>query len=199
MTKKQTMDVVVIEKELVPIARRAMVLHITNAEEMKEATIVLSQLNQFNDRITEIKEQVTKPLNQALKAERARWKPIETENEGAISILRKKMSAYQTELVNKKREEEESIARRIKPGTGNLSIEKAAEKIEALGIVEKEVATAVGLVQFRETATLKILDINLIPREYMMVNEKLLLQDLKEGKVVGGAVVEMIQVPVNYR
>lgn len=199
MTKTQSTEIVVIKKELVPIAKKAMEMEIVGDKTMIEAVAILSKLNQFNDRVTEIKETVTKPALEILKVERARWKPIEMQYQEAIESLRFKMAIYQTRLVNKKREEEEAIARRIKPGTGNLSVEKAAEKIDALEVVEKEIATADGLVQFREKPELKITDINLIPREYLVVNEKLLLQDLKEGKVIAGAEVGMVQVPVNYR
>lgn len=199
MDTKDGKEIVLMQKELSPIAQKAEDVSITNEKQMVAATELLSKLNQLNDRIVEIKEQVTKPLNAALKAERSRWKPLEEMYEDAITVIRSKMSVYQTEQVRIRREKEMKIALRVKEGSGNLSLEKAAEKIGALALPQKEVATESGLVQFRETATLKISDASLIPREYLVVDEKKVLADLKTGVVVPGASIEMIQVAVNYR
>ncbi len=166
---------------------------------MSKAVVILSKLNQFNDQIKEEKEKVTKPLNEALKAERGRWKPLEAMYEDAIEGLRGKMSAYQTAVEKERREKEMAIASRIKEGRGNLSLETAVKKIDSLEKVEKEVATDAGLVQFREVQKLKIMDEMLIPREYLVIDEKRVLEALKAGREVAGAVVETVQVPVNYR
>lgn len=187
-----------IQKSLAPVVDQALALTIKTADDMPPAVELLSKLNQFNDRIVEEREKVTKPLNEALKAERARWKPMETANQSAIDHIRNEMSAYQTAETKRQKAQEAKIAADLASGKIK-KIETAVKKIEAVKTPDKEVATTAGLVQFRETATLKILDINLIPREYMIVNEKEVLASLKAGKVVPGAEIELVQVPVNYR
>ncbi len=186
-----------ISKKLSPIAEQASALRIVDDETLKQGVELLSKLNQFNDRISEEREKVTKPLMEALKAERARWKPTEAQNESAINSLRLEMTRYQTALVNEKKEAEKKIADRVTRGT--LKVETAVKKIEAIEDVEKEHATEAGLVQFRETQVLKIIDKSLIPIEYYELNEGLLLKDLKNGLLVPGAITEKIQIPVNYR
>lgn len=191
--------VLVLQKKIVPIVREAEDLEIEVQDDMKGAVEILSQLNNFNDQITTEKEKVTKPLNEALKAERNRWKPIETMYADAIEGLREKMSVFQTRMEKERKAKEIAIASRIKSGKGNLSLEKGVEKIDALEKVEKEVATDVGLVQFREKKVLKITDPSLISMEYYMINEEKLLKALIEGKVVAGAEIDVKQIPVNYR
>lgn len=194
-----TKELTIIEKNLSPLAEEAKSLKIKNEGTLHMAVEILSKLNKLNDKIKEEKERVTKPLNEALKAERSRWKPIETVHEEAITILRNEMSRYQTDLVQTQKKEEEKIAKRVAPGKGNLSIETAVKKIEAIEVPEKEVATTQGLVQFREVKVLKVTNLNSIPHEYFDLNETRLLNDLKTGKIVLGAEIEIKQVPANYR
>lgn len=186
-------------KELVPLEEQAKQIEITSPETLAYAVSILSILNKLNDRITEEKERVTKPLNEALKAERSRWKPAETRNQTLIDAIRLKMTSYQTALVNSTKVQQESITARIAPGKGNLSLNTAIKKLESLPEVSKEVPTEEGLVQFREKQALKVNDISSIDDMYFDLNETRLLADLKAGKIVPGAEIEIIQVPVNYR
>lgn len=188
---------IVIQKELSPVAKKALALEIKTAEDMPEAVELLSRLNKFNDRIIEEREKITKPLNEALKVERARWKPIELENQGAIDTVRAKMTVYQTAVVAKQKAEELKLS--TKMADGKISPKLADKKFGEIVKAEKEVATPVGLVQFRETQILKVTNEKLIPREYLEINEKKVLDALKDGKVVAGAEIEIIQTPINYR
>lgn len=190
---------ITIAKEVSPVVGRAMELEIVDGETMKVGVELLSRLNQFNDKIVAEKERVTKPLNEALKAERSRWKPIETQNGEAIDHIREEMSKYQTEQVRKQKEEEAKIAARVGEGKGKLKIETAVRKIEEIEVADKEVATDAGLVQFREKKQLKITDATKIPKIYWTIDEDMLFEALKKGEVVEGAEIEILQVPVNYR
>lgn len=196
---KPTKQILTIQKKLSPIAQQAEYIEITDSKTMRMATALLSLLNDHNDKIREEKEKVTKPLLQALKAERSRWKSVETMHEVAIGRIRLKMSQYQTEIVNTRKAEEQAIANRIAPGKGHITLETASKKMDSLQTIEKEVATDEGLVQFRETKVLKVIDSSLIPHHYFDLNEVRLLKDLKDGVPVEGAELETIQTPVNYR
>lgn len=194
-----TKDITVFEKEIDPIASEAEVLTIVTQEDMAGAVTLLSNLNRSLDKITEEKEKVTKPLNEALKAERGRWKPFETKLESAISTIRSKMSSYQTESARLAKIEEEKIAARIAPGKGNLSMETATKKIDEIERADKSVATDAGLVKFRTDKKLKITDALIIPREYLVVDEKAVFEALKKGTTIPGAEIEEVQTPVNIR
>jgi hypothetical protein len=193
----QKNNVITIQKELSPIVTRALGTTINRESDMPEAVELLSKLNQFNDKITEEKERITKPLMEALKVERSRWSPVEKQNTIGIDHLRSQMSLYRTAEMNKQKTEEAKIAQKLTDGT--INIDKAMKAIEKIKVSEKEVATDAGLVQFRESQVLKITDELAIPREYLVVNEKEVLTALKAGKVVTGAMIEIVVCPVNYR
>lgn len=192
-------EIEVLNQEISPVFKLAQGLIIEDEEGMGIATELLSKLNQFGDRMKEEREKVTKPLNEALEAERARWRPIDETNKTAISIVRGKMSLYQTEQVEKQRKEEARIAARVGEGKGKLKVETAVKKIENLKQVDNKVSSSSGSVKFREDKILKITDETKIPREYLIVDEKMVLSALKAGLVVMGAELEIKMVPINFR
>lgn len=208
MTKKENKDVVrmkakevtvVLEREISPIVESARGLEIVDADGMGVGVEMLSRLNQFNDRVVEEKEKITKPLNEALKVERARWKPIETVVLEAIAVVRGKMSQYQTAEVLRAREEEKRIAERVGEGKGKFKVETAVRKLGEIEVAEEKVVSGSGMVKFREDKVLVVVDEKLIPREYLVVDEKAVRGALLEGKKVPGAVLEVKMVPLNFR
>lgn len=188
-----------LQKEITPIVEQARTLEITTPEEMTQASELLSRLNQYSDRIDEEKEKVTKPLNLALKAERGRWKPLEDMYDSAITVIRGKMSRYQTQAVKVIGNKIDTISTRTGEGRGHFKIETSARKISEIERPQEKVITNSGMIKFRTDKVLKIVDGSLIPLEYYELNESLILKALKAGVIVPGCVLEEIQVPVNYR
>lgn len=191
-------------KELVPLKKKIEVVadkvskfEIKSADDLKEAVVVLSEMNKYADSVKEKKELITKPLNLALKNARAMFAPLEDIYESAIAMLRGKMTKYQTEHVAIKKAEEQKLADRVTKGT--LKIETAMKKIDEIVPVEKEVATDSGLVQFREVKRFEVVDISKLPIEYHMANEAMITKAMKEGKELLGVKYYTEQVPVNYR
>lgn len=193
-----TKDIAIIKK-INPVIEKINSFNIVSSETMQEGVQYLSQLNQFLDKLTEEKEKLTKPINEALKEIRSRYKPTELLLEGAISHLRSDMSAYQTTQLRIKEEEEKKIAARIGEGKGKLKIETAVEQINNLATPASKVSSDAGEVKFRTDKKLKITDGDLIPREYLIIDEKALFSALKLGKTIPGAEIELIQTPVNAR
>ncbi len=196
---KNEQSLEIITNEVSPVVKDAQDVKIENAKDMERATFMLSRLNQMNDKVVEEREKVTVPLNQALKAERGRWKPIETILGGAIDHVRGVMGAYQTRMVNEQREEEARIAARVGEGKGKLKVETAIRQMDEVEKPAERVETNAGVVKFRTDKVLKIVDETLIPHEYYDLNEKRVLDALKEDKDVPGTVIEEIQVPINHR
>jgi hypothetical protein len=191
-----------IEKDIKDIMPRALTVSITDAESLKDATTELSKLNRLLDAVTEERERVTKPLNEALKAERARWKPYETKLDGAIASIRACMTAYQTKLASKRAEEVAKIASRVKEGSGNLSLDTASRKIAELAPVDAQIATEEGSITFKEVRKYEVMDVILLSREgadYILPNDALIKEKMKEGKELQGVRYFSEQVPVNRR
>lgn len=155
--KQNTTDLVpTLQKEASTLVKQATAFTITSQLDMEQATTHLSTINLRLDTIDAERTKVTAPLDQALKAERARWKPIETELEEARDIIRKTMSEYQTTLKAVADKKASEIAARIKPGKGNLSPETGVSKIAELDTPQQEVVTEVGSVQFRTRPNVEI-------------------------------------------
>ena len=198
-TKNEDKEIAVIEKQVSPIVARAEELKVKDQKSMEQATKMLSELNIQKDKITAEKEKVTKPLNEALKAERARWKPIETILDTAIGFLRNSISDWQTAETKRVREEEAKIAARTGEGKGKIKVETAVAKINEIERPNEKVVSDAGMVQFREDKILKIMDETMIPREYLIPDEAKILADLKAGKKVKGCELDIKMTPINYR
>lgn len=190
---------IVIQREVAPIITEALGVEIKGKEDMKIATELLSKLNKVADKIDEEKAKVLDPLNEARKAEMARWKPLEIQYGKAIEYLRAEISAYQTAEIKRQREEEAKIAARVGEGKGKIKIETAVKKMEKIDKPDTMVTTDVGVIKFREQKVIKYIDEKIVPREYLIVDEKKVLDALKAGIVVPGCVLESVQVPVNSR
>ena len=107
------------------------------------------------------------------------------------------MSLYQTEQVRIQKEQADKIAQKV--SEGKIKIETGVRKLGEIAVPEKEVATDAGLVQFRETKVLKIVDIKLVPDKYFVIDEAEVMSDLKQGIDVPGCEIDIIQTPINYR
>lgn len=199
MTETKDKIVVKYEQETNPVVDRAKTIDIVDAVTMKEATELLSVLNKKGDQIKEEKEKVLKPLREAAKAERERWKPVETVIDECVSRLRGLMSGYQTELARKAEEEKKRIAARVGEGKGKLKPETAIKKMGELDSVDEKVETEAGSVGFRAVPKLKITDEKKVPEKYWIIDEKRLFDDLKKGETIPGAEIKEIQIPINKR
>lgn len=182
-------------KTIDPLAHKANSLAITDEQSMLEASHLLADMLTVSDRIETEKTKVMRPLLDAVNAERARWRPYESAIEPSIALLRSKISRYQTQSLQLVQETKDKIASRIGAGKGKLSLDTAITKAEAI----TRPAKIVGSISFRPSQTLKITDMTLIPREYLVPDESKLLTDLKKGIKITGATIEIVQIPVNKR
>jgi hypothetical protein len=200
MTKKENaLAVVEIEKTVSPIIEKAEWLTIDSEHTMEIGAELLSTLNIQLDKITAERERVTKPLNEALKAERSRWKPIETMLDEAVAIIRKKMTVYQTAQKAAADAEEARIAARVKPGTGNLSVATATLKMEEIERPAANVTAQSGAIKFVSVRVFEVMDLSLVPLDYHLANEVAIRKAMIAGIELPGVKYETIQRPSNYR
>lgn len=192
-------EVAVIYEAIHPIVARSQSLTIDSPQSLTDATMLLSELNTYNDRLIEEREKVTVPLNEALKAERARWKPIETPILAAIDAIRSKMGDYKTITDKEAAAKAASITARVAPGKGNLSAQSAIKKLEEIEKAPDEITTDAGSVKFRKVPIVKVVKFDLIPLAYFDLNETRLLAALKLGHTVPGALLDEKQIPLNSR
>jgi len=192
MTKELT-----IKKEISPIVNKVGLLVIKNSKDMSGATAILSQLNKFLDKLTEEKEKLTKPINTALKEIRTRYKPVEDEISIAISTLKIKMVDYQTEA--KKQSDLETTKIADKMLSGKMKMETAMKKMSEIDAPDSKVKTEDGSVSFREVKKFEVMDMSMLPIEYILPNETLIRKAMLEGVEIPGVRYYQEQAIINRR
>lgn len=170
-------------KEL-KIIEEARSVVITNSEGMSRAVELLSSLNKMADSVKKEREKLTKPLNEALREVRAKYKPIEEALEGSIGVLRSEMTRYQTEGLKARQEAELRLAERVEKGT--LKMETAVKRLEGMESVEKTVKAEEGSVTFVGTEKFEVVDIGKLPVEYLIADEVKIRRAMKEGVKIEG-------------
>ncbi|GEM_PF-2309931 len=184
MNKETTIKV--IETNLSPVIQRASEIEIIDSKSLLEATELLSHLNRGLDASEEDRLKITGPINASLKEINARYKPFKESVSGLVASIRAKMGKYQQEVMRVQREEEERIAGRIGPGKGNLSMDSALKKLDAVEKAEKNVDSGNGSVVFVEVEKFEVEDFKLLPDEYKVANDTAIRLALKEGVRVAG-------------
>ena len=174
---------VVVEKEVSAYEREANKLEIVSDADMQKATVLLSQINTVGDKVTMEKKKIKDLYDNAV----AVWLPIDKAVKNAVATIKGKMIARQNAIDAENAIIEARAMARVDRGT--MKVETAVEKISALPDTKASVNTNAGSVQFRIVKKLKIVDVALVPREYMVVDEVRVRKELLEGKTIAGAVL----------
>lgn len=147
--------------------KEAEALVIETPEEYAGASELLVRIKTAVKIITEARDKVLGPILLAEKEERARWKPVLDEASIAEGTTKRKMLDYVAETDRKARAEEAKIRKDMEDGKIKKP-ETAVRKAEAIERPPEQVKTFTGQSQVRTVRTMKIVDENLIPREYLV-------------------------------
>lgn len=164
-----TKEIELLKKETNSKLEEVKKLEISNSEQVKIATDFLGQIKTLSKTIKEKKEAITKPMMTALNEVRDLFKPIETLHSEAEGIIKNKMLAFQRAEAERIRKEEEKIMARVEKGT--MKTETAMNKLENVGEVQKSVKSDFGSIATRKVKRFRIVDIDKIPRTFLMVDE----------------------------
>jgi len=188
-----------LELAIKPVLAKAWSVTIKGDSDMRYAVENLSSLNRYLDEVTSQREAITKPLTAALKSARALFKPIEERLGGAIGSVRAEMSRYQTLEVVRVENEASKIAKRVGEGRGKIGIETAVRKIGEIDGVASSVIGDNGMVKFRSVRKFEILEVDKVPREYMVVDEIAVRKAMLAGIKIAGVRYFEEQVVNNFR
>lgn len=194
MSRKEETSISIIE-QLQPEIESISNIKIVDEQSLTKATEVLSQANKYAKQLEEDKQKITKPINDALKEIRARYKPLENKLEDIILNIRKSMTSYQTEQMRLQKIEEEKIANRVAKGT--LKAETGIRKLEELPQTADKISTQSGKISFKTVKKFEVIDITLIPHKYLIVNDTAIRDAMKAGIELPGCKYFEEQVPIN--
>jgi coenzyme F420-reducing hydrogenase alpha subunit len=100
----ENQQIEVVKTQVAKAIETVRALPVTSLEEYTEAVEIGGKLKKVSKMVTERKEEITKPLNEALKSARALFKPMEDTLDEAESELKNKMLSFKD--LERKQEEE---------------------------------------------------------------------------------------------
>lgn len=200
-------ELTVLKGQVTKLENLATEITIATPEENAAATELKARLKEIGKTLKDRKEEITGPLNTALKSARALFAPLEERYETAEAIVGRKLIAYKQKVEAEARAEEAKIAAKLEAERAKLEaevaagkitaekaeekfdvkVEKASEKIENVAKIEKTTQTSHGQVQFRKLKKVRIVDETLIPRNYLVVDMVAVRRDVLAGMQVAGA------------
>lgn len=185
MTTIPTKEIEVFKKEVKAVISYATKLDVTDEKNYKNALEEGRAIQITLKKITARKEEITKPLNQALKSARELFKPIETMAEEAIDIIKGKMLAYQQEQTRIAEEQKQKLLDRVDRGT--MKVDTAIRKInEDIATPAKTVEGENGSATVAMRKAYKVVDKSKVPLEFLEVDMAKVRAAFKMGKPVSG-------------
>lgn len=167
INKSLTKELAPIKAQISKTVMSVSALKVEKEEDLARATDALVKIKVVGRKIKEKKEEMTKPLNLALKNIRDFFRPVESDFAMAEKIVKDKIITYQNKAEKEASKKTEKIVEKVEEG--KISFDKAADKIEAI-TPDKTVETGTGSVQFRKIKEVRITDEAKIPREYLVPN-----------------------------
>lgn len=177
---------VVIKRQAEGADKSSKELVIKTKEDMVNASELFVKIKQAEKYVKDEKEKLTRGLLDSLSNIRIFFKPYETSIQNAKELLEVKMIGFQLKEEAKAQEKINKVISKVEEG--NLTFEKANEKIEELE-VEKRIDVSEGEVQFKTIKDYEITDEKLIPKEYWVLDLVKLRKDALSGVEIAGVKV----------
>lgn len=160
-------------------------LQILSADDMAKGTDLLNQVKQIKKAVTERKEAITRPLMSALASARDLFKPLETGYGEAEKTIKAKMLEYSIAEDERIEKEKARVEARVEKGT--MRTDTAIKKIEEIGDKKSSFTGDTGRVNIRVMRKVRIVDENLIPRQYLVPDMVKITEDvLRKNILVDG-------------
>lgn len=168
-----------IQKALTPVQKQIAKLEVISEKSLIIATEYLSRINQYLDTLTEEKETLTTSHSQALKEIRAKYKPAEEAATLAKTAVNAKILQYTKNLNEQFQAEKEAY---LNPPTGNKSsLDNATRSPVKLTKVPTSASSTSGSISFINSEDFEVMDITMLPHEYIMPNDVLIRKAMKES------------------
>ena len=154
-------------------------LVVDSNESLIEAGNILKRVKQVGKMIKERKEEITKPMNEAIKSVRALFAPVEEKQAQAQKLVEDKMNTYnnaQMALAQKAHEENQA----------KLNDPNRTANSEVKFTPEPEVVKKTDDFHTRTTKTFKVIDKTKLPWEYLLADEVAIRKAMHAGIELAG-------------
>nr|AKH47780.1 hypothetical protein [uncultured marine virus] len=190
-----TQQLTKIEKDL----PRFLSLTITDQPTLQEASTYLVGAKKEYKALKADMDTLLDPIKESIDLIKEKYDPRLKALKGVIDTLTSKTSDYATRIANEAQAKAQAISDRVKPGTGNLSVEKATERMGNIQQLEKKVETEAGGMQFVAYPTFEVMDLTMLPIEYHLADEVAIRREMKSGNKLPGVRYFTEQRPKNSR
>lgn len=184
---ENTKEIAVFKGQVSKLENQVIELTIASPQEQSRATELLAKLKETDKAVKSRKEEITKPLNAALKSARELFAPLEDKLEAVKSALGRKVIDYKQKVEAEARKKEAEIAAKVE--AGKMKIETAEKKIEKIERVENTVHTDHGRVQFRKIKKVRVTSEALVPDQYWVIDMVAVRKDALAGIKIEGCEV----------
>ena len=198
----------IIKKAVVSIETTVKELEIISQEACDYAGDILKQLKLNLKELEADRVSITKPINDSLKVINAKYKPISEHIDNLITILNKKIKSFIIAEEQKRKEElekalleEEEAKRKIAEAKSDCELFGSTEELEELEQQKENILAyydekieqqednlkVQAKTEFSTTYkikkwTYKVENFDLIPREFLMIDDKLIKSAIRDGK-----------------
>lgn len=187
-------NVALVEKQVSEAVKRASAFEVNTPESMLEAGELRKKIKSVGKLLKDQKEKITKPLNEGLKQARALFAPLEENYEQAEKIISGKMLFYQNICDQETRDIEAKAAADLKKieddaKAGKITEHQAEVKEQK---IEQKLEQAPGVItkskdfHTREIQKFRIVNMDAIPREFMLPDEVAIRKAMMAGIPVEG-------------
>jgi flagellar biosynthesis/type III secretory pathway protein FliH len=164
------------------VLRNNLVLEPENANDAAVAVGQRAQIKDMQKKVKERKEAVTKPLNEALKATRSLFKPLEDQLADMCELVTNGLEHYEEEVRESLAAKAEAVDKKV--DAGKMTETKAQEVL-----VKTSIDLGAGVIPTRAVKVVDIVDPNLVPDAYWIIDEAAIRQDALAGIKIPGVVV----------
>lgn len=167
MSKETTQkELVQYQDKATELEKFALSIEIKSDDDLTRASDQVKQAKEAQKTIEKKKDEYVLPAKQILERAKADFDPLIKAFKGVETILKDKATIYITEKNRKIKEEEDKITKKVEEG--KMKEGTALKKMEKLPEQTKTVQGNASQLRVTEYEDIEIVDVNLIPREYML-------------------------------
>jgi hypothetical protein len=157
---------------------------ITNDDDLVAVADQINVIKRLKKEIRTEMEKYTKPAQAIINEARAKYLPLEKICDEAESQLKAKVAEYMDAQEAKRLKEEEKIVAKIE--AGRMKEETGIRKIEELGNEVRTIQTENTQLQRRKVRVAYIVNAEIVPQEYWIIDEVRVKRDALAGKLIPG-------------
>jgi hypothetical protein len=189
MTKTQgtpidTKEIEVYRKQIATAEKFSQSLEVKNDDDYQSALSEGKTIKEHMEMIVSRKEEITKPMNAALKSVRDLFKPLEMAGETALATIKRKMLSFTNKKQRKAEEERLKLAKKVE--TGYMKPETAVARMDAIKEQPKTVVTENGSSTTKTVTKYRVTDKKLVPLDFMEVDMVKVKASFRAGMAVAG-------------